>query len=74
MKQTLYRVFSVKMVMTKMKELTYEQRLEIVFYHNNGKNYDKLLNITGHLKSDAVDALHKILGKIALLPMNKFFY
>ena len=43
------------MVANKKKELTYEQRLEIVFYHNNGKSYREISNIIGCSKSAAFD-------------------
>ena len=38
-----------------MKEITNEQRLEVVFFHINGISYHKLLNITGYLMSSAVE-------------------
>ena len=47
------------MVANKKKELTYEQRLEIVFYHNNGKSYREILNIIGCSKSAAFDVCKK---------------
>ena len=43
--------FFVKMVAIETKELTYEQKLELVFYHYNGKSYHRLLNINEYLKS-----------------------
>ena len=47
------------MVANKKKELTYEQRLEIVFYHNNGKSYREISNIIGCSKSAAFDVCKK---------------
>ena len=47
------------MVANKKKELTYEQRLEIVFYHNNGKSYREISNIIGCSKSAAFDLCKK---------------
>ena len=43
------------MVAIETKELTYEQKLELVFYHYKGKSYHRLLNITEYLKFAAVD-------------------
>ena len=47
------------MVATKQKELSYEQRLEIVFYHNNVKSYREISRIIGYLMSTAFDVCKK---------------
>ena len=47
----------IKMIRT--KELSYEQRLEIVFYHNNGKSYRQISDMIGCSKSAAFGVCKK---------------
>ena len=41
----------MNMVFIKRHEITYEKRLEIVFYKNNGKNYQEIATIVGCSKN-----------------------
>ena len=47
------------MVATKQEVLSYEQRLEIAFYHSNGKSYLEISSIIGCSKSTAFDVCKK---------------